>query len=284
MAKKIKYLKPRGGWYHFERSVPPDVRHLIDPKEWRHTLGTDSRVEAEARCLRRTVETNEQLTQAREGTYRSVEQTEIEDLAAQWGMDFQLINRENIAREAFPDVWGEPEPFGDEAPRPIIRRKSDLSSYVAAWLERSEIASIKPNSPDFDALLDACLDEYLVSNPEISDGWKDILAELEVMPNQAKLDTFGTLKRQRRNDPQRKLSAVFEKYLKVNSDLGKSARSEFGTGVRRFIEFHGDLDIDQIERSHAEQFRDGLAKLPVRPPNKVRALCDATAIGLGHIK
>lgn len=137
--------------------------------------------------------------------------------------------------------WGELEPFGDEAVRPIIRSKSDLSAYVAAWLERAEITSIKPNTPDFDALLDACLDEYLVSNREISDGWKDSLADLEVMPNQAKLDTFGTLKRQRSNDPQRKPSAVFEKYLKVNSDLGKSARSEFGTGVRRLIEFHGDF-------------------------------------------
>lgn len=217
------------------------------------------------------METNEQLKQAREGTYRSVEQTEIEDLGAQWGMDFQLINRENIAREAFPDVWGELEPFGDEAVRAIIRSKKELSSYVIAWLERAEIASIKPNTPDFDALLGACPDEYLVSNPEISDGWKEILAELEVIPNQAKIDTFGALKRRRSNDPQRKLSAVFEKYLKVNSDLSKSAQSEFGTGVRRFIEFHGDLDIDQIERSHAEQFRNGLARLPVRPPNKVRA-------------
>jgi hypothetical protein len=123
MAKKIKYLKQRGDWYHFERVVPPDVRHLIDDKDWRHTLDTDSKVEAEARCLRRTVETNEQLRAARSGSFRRLDQTQIEDLAVQWSLDFQLINRENIAREAFPDVWGELDTFGDEAPRPIIRSK-----------------------------------------------------------------------------------------------------------------------------------------------------------------
>jgi len=163
----VKYLKPRGGWYHFERVVPPDVRHLIAQKEWRHTLDTDSRVEAEARCRRRTVETDEQLKRARSGTYRRLSQMDIEDLAVQWSIDFQLINRENIAREAYPDVWGELEPIGDEAPHPIIRKKADLTQYVTDWMNRTDIGAIETDTPDFEALLDACLDEYLVSNPEI---------------------------------------------------------------------------------------------------------------------
>lgn len=73
----------RGGWYRFERVAPPDARHLIEQKEWRHTIATDSKVEAETRCRRRTVETDEQLRQARSGTYRGLSQMEIEDLAAQ---------------------------------------------------------------------------------------------------------------------------------------------------------------------------------------------------------
>ena len=191
----MKYLKPRNGWYHFERVVPPDVRHLIDQKEWRHTLDTDSKVEAEARCRRRTVETDEQLKQARNGTYRRLSQIEIENLAAQWGIDFQLINRENIAREAFPDVWGELDAIGDEAQRPIIRKKSDLAQYVADWLEKTDANNISTDTPDFEALLDACLDEYLVSNPEISNGWKEVLTELNALPEGPALSTFGTLKR-----------------------------------------------------------------------------------------
>ena len=264
----MKYLKPRGGWYHFERVVPPDVRHLIEQKEWRHTLDTDSKVEAEARCRRRTVETDEQLKQARSGTYRRLDQTEIEDLAVQWGVDFQLINRENIAREAYPDVWGELEPIGDEAPRPIIRKKTDLTQYVMDWMNRTDITAITTDTPDFEALLEACLEEYLVSNPEISSQWKDMIAELEgPVPS-----TFGTLKRAKKVDPNRKLSLAFKKYLEGNPDLSDSAVSDFGTGVRRFIEFCGDFDVEEIDRTHAEKFRDGLIRLPSRPPNKIREL------------
>ncbi len=267
-GQAMKYLKPRGGWYHFERVVPADVRHLIDQKEWRHTLDTDSKVEAEARCRRRTVETDEQLKQARSGTYRRLDQTEIEDLAIQWGVDFQLINRENIAREAYPDVWGELEPIGDEAPRPIIRKKTDLTQYVKDWMNRRDITAITTGTPDFEALLEACLEEYLVSNPEISSQWKDMIAELGgPVPS-----TFGTLKRAKKVDPNRKLSLAFKKYLEGNPDLSDSAVSDFGTGARRFIEFCGDLDVEEIDRTHAEKFRDGLIRLPSRPPNKIRKL------------
>ena len=268
----MKYLKPRGGWYHFERVVPPDVRHLIAQKEWRHTLDTDSRVEAEARCRRRTVETDEQLKHARNGTYRRLSQIEIENLAAQWGIDFQLINRENIAREAFPDVWGELDAIGDEAPRPIIRKKSDLAQYVADWLEKTDTNSISTDTPDFEALLDACLDEYLVSNPEISNGWKEVLTELNALPEDPAPSTFGTLKRTKKIDPKRRLSVAFNKYLQGNPDISDSAVSDFGTGVRRFIEFCGDLDVEEIDRTHAEKFRDGLLRFPSRPPNKIRVL------------
>lgn len=268
----MKYLKPRNGWYHFERVVPPDVRHLIDQKEWRHTLDTDSKVEAEARCRRRTVETDEQLKQAKNGTYRRLSQMEIENLAAQWGIDFQLINRENIAREAFPDVWGELDAIGDEAPRPIIRKKSDLAQYVADWLEKTDANSISTDTPDFEALLDACLDEYLVSNPEISNGWEEVLTELSALPEGPAPSTFGTLKRTKKIDPKRRLSVAFNKYLQGNPDISDSAVSDFGTGVRRFIEFCGDLDVEEIDRTHAEKFRDGLLRFPSRPPNKIRVL------------
>lgn len=264
----MKYLKPRGDWYHFERVVPPDVRHLIEQKEWRHTLDTDSKIEAEARCRSRTVETDEQLKQVRNGTYRNLDQAEIEDLAAQWSIDFQLINRENIARAAYPDVWGELEAIGDEAPRPIIRKKSDLTQYVTHWMNRADITAIATDTPDFEALLDACLDEFLVSNPEISGQWKDVITELGgPIPS-----TFGTLKRAKKVDPDRKLSIAFKKYLEGNPDLSDSAVSDFGTGVRRFIEFCGDLDVEEIDRTHAEKFRDGLMRFPSRPPNIIRAL------------
>lgn len=272
MAKLMKYLKSRGEWYHFERVVPSDVRDIIDKKAWREAFNTDSKVEAEAQCRRRTVETDEEIRRAREGTYRHLLTNEIEDIAIQWGIDFQLINRENIAREAFPDVWGKPDTIGDESSTPIIRKKADLSKSVSDWMSRTQHFDVKVGSADWDALLDSCLDEYLVSNPEISDGWLDILAEQNILPRIPDRSFFGTPPRKKRVDPDRKLSIAFQKYMKTNVDLSDCARSEFGTAVRRFIEFHGDIDVELIDRTHVENFRDGLKCLPVRPPNKIRAL------------
>lgn len=135
-------------------------------------------------------------------------------------------------------------------------------------MNRADIVSIETDTPDFEALLDACLDEYLVFNPEISSQWKDVIAEL----GGPAPSTFGTLKRVKNVDPNRRLSVAFEKYLKGKPDLSDSAVSDFGTGVRRFIEFCGDLDVEEIDRTHVEKFRDGLIRLPSRPPNKIRAL------------
>ena len=162
-------------------------------------------------------------------------------MAAQWCIDFQLINRENIAREAFPDVLGEPDPLGDEAKTPIIRKKTDLSEVVRRWLVRTQNDSLAVGSADWDALIDACLDEYLVSNSEISDAWQQIHAELALETTPKALNFFGTLKRSRKVDPKHRLSAVFKQYLKINTNLGKGARSDFGTAVRRFIEFHSEV-------------------------------------------
>ena len=268
----MKFLKQRGDWYHFERVISKPLQGVMGKTGWREALNTDSKVEAEARCRRRTVETDEEIRKAKEGTYRLLSDTQVEDIAVQWGTDFQLINRENIARDAFPDVWGELAPVGDEAPRPIIRKKTDLIQYVSDWLERTEQAEIKIGTPDFEALLDACLVEYLVSNPEISSEWEDVLAEHNVLPKNHGKSIQGTLKRKKKVDPDRKLSALFKNYLENSPDLGESARSDFGTAVRRFIEFHGDIDVEEIDRTHAEKFRDGMKRMPVRPPNKIRDL------------
>jgi hypothetical protein len=248
---------------------------------WREALNTDSKVEAEARCRRRTVETDEEIRKAKEGTYRVLSDTQVEDIAIQWSIDFQLINRENIARAAFPDVWGELEPFGDEAPRPIIRKKADLAQYVSDWLERAEQVEIKIGTPDFDALVDACVDEYLVSNPEISNGWKEIFAELNVLVESYGKSVHGTLKRKKKVGPDRKLSALFKNYLENSPDLGESARSDFGTAVRRFIEFHGDIDVEVIDRTHAEKFRDGMKRMPA-PSQQNSCSNDAEANCLGR--
>lgn len=268
----MKYLKLRGDWFHFERVVQKELRGVLGRTAWREALNTDSRVEAEIRCRRRTVETDEDIRQAKEGTFRRISDHNLDDIAVQWGIDFQQINRENIARDAFPDVWDRHDKIGDETPKPIFRSKSELAKSVSRWLTRVQCYDVIEGSSDWTALIEACLDEYLVSNPEISNAWVEIHTEQENIPSADMSNVFGTVVRTPKIDPKHKLSIVFKSYLKINKKLGASARTDFATSVRRFIEFHGDMDVTLIRRVHAEQFRDGLMAMPVRPPHKIRAL------------
>ena len=71
----MKFLKQRGDWYHFERVISKPLQGIMGKTGWREALNTDSKVEAEARCRRRTVETDEEIRKAKEGTYRLLSDT-----------------------------------------------------------------------------------------------------------------------------------------------------------------------------------------------------------------
>lgn len=101
----MKFLRPRGTKYQFERPVPKDIQKTVGFKSWRESLKTDSKIEAEIKCRRRTVETDDIIQQVRDQTYRHFTDDELDDLAIRWSLDFQHINRENIAKDAFPGVF-----------------------------------------------------------------------------------------------------------------------------------------------------------------------------------
>ena len=108
---KQPFLARRGNIYQFSRRVPDDVRPVIGENHWRWSLKTDSLVEAEIACRKYTVETDDTIRKVRNGTFRQFSDIQIENLAVQWSIQFQLINRENIAATMFPDVLPPHEPI-----------------------------------------------------------------------------------------------------------------------------------------------------------------------------
>lgn len=268
---KIKFLAKRGNTYQFSRRVPDDVRPVLGINHWRWSLRTDSLKEAEIACRKDGVRTDEIIKQVRGGTHRQFSDNDIDDLAIQWSTQFQSANRESIAVSVFPDVIPLNEPIGEEEKAPVFPSRNELEKSVAQWAAKIETAP-PPNSADWDKLVDACLDEYLVGNPELSDAWIDILAEQGL----DFADTHGSfikvVQRPKKINPRNLLSAVFADYIAGDHGLADNTVTEYQLSVDRFISVHGDLDINDITKEHVKHYRDLLRKVPSRPPNAVRIL------------
>lgn len=266
----MKYLRPRGSSFQFERSVPLDVRPILGFNSWRESLWTDSKTNAERLCRKRTVETDEIIDAVRSGSYRNLTDDDLHGFAVRWSLDFQLINRQFIPRDMFPDAFESEPRIGDEATNSILSSRTGIETSVLVWLSRTE-PEVELLPAEHDALIDLCTDEYLTANPELSNGWKDIIADAGVEDAQRLPDYLKVVKRGKKTLRRRRITSMFEKYAD-DSDIGTSARNDFGVGIRRFCELHGDLDVAEINRRHIEDFRDMLRRLPSRPPNSIRKL------------
>lgn len=266
----MKYLRLRQPIYQFERPVPKNLQHIIGKKAWRESLHTDSLREAERKCRVRTSETDKDIDDARSGKYRRRSEAEIHDLAIRWSFDFQQTNREFIPRDLFPDAFEREPRVGDEVENSVFASRADLAVSVSKWLEREPPeADLLP--AEFELLIDLCLDEYLVSNPEISNAWKDVLHDAGYQDAQKLPDYIQVVPRPRKTPERRRLTSMFPKYVK-GMEIGPSAEEDFGLGIKRFVQLHGDLDVAEINRRHIEDFRDMLRRMPSRPPNDIRKL------------
>ena len=280
---KVKFLAKRGNTYLFSRRIPDDVRPVLGMNHWRWSLRTDSLTEAEIACRKHAVETDEIINQVRNGTYRELSDAQIDDFAILWSTQFQLANRENIAASMFPDVLPLRDAIGEEEQSPIFASRDELEKSVARWASNSESAPA-PGSADWEKFLDACLDEYLVSNPELSDAWVNILAEQDFEVSEAHRTFIRVVERPKSVAPQNLLSAVFQDFLDGDHGLAEDTITEYHLSVDRFISVHGDLDINDITKEHVKQFRDLLRKMPSRPPNDVRKLPMAKQVEWAEVR
>lgn len=171
----------------------------------------------------------------------------------------------------FPDVIPLDEAIGDEEPTPVFASRRDLERSVERWAAKMESAPTL-STPDWDKLVDACLDSYLVVNPELSEGWKDVLAELGHDFSDTHAQFIEVVKRPQKVQTENLLSSVFQGFSAGSHDLASNTITEYQLSIDRFISVHGDIDVNEITKDHVRQFRDLLRKVPSRPPNDVRSL------------
>lgn len=243
---KVKFLAKRGNTYQFSRRVPDDVRPALGINHWRWSLKTDSFTEAEIACRKGGVLTDSIIEKVRDGTYRHFSDEDIDELAIQWSTQFQLINREKIAATMFPDVIPLNESIGDEEKALIFPSRKELEISVARWAEMIE-GTPEPKSADWEKLVDACLDEYLVGNPEISDAWLDILKEQGLDFSKTQGPFIKVVDRPVEKNPRNLLSAVFADFIAGDHGLAENTIIEYQLSVDRFISVHGDMDINYTD-------------------------------------
>lgn len=258
-----KYVAVRNGVYQFHRRVPKDVAEKIGVRFWRSSLKTDSLTEAEKRVRAEADRTDAIIRAVHDGTYRQFTDIELDDIAIRWGYWYTEASSATLPA-AFPRFRDalvyEGEPIGDEEPRPIIQTKEQLAGHVGRFLDHNEIAIVRP-SPDWDKLLDLCQNEFYWGNPEITFS-----------------SFFGALGPSTKLREKAKLSNVFRLFCQertrddADNPITASSITDYRVAVERFIDLFGDIDVETIERRHAEEFRNLLRRLPTRPPNDVRKL------------
>jgi integrase len=273
----MKYLRRRGNIFHFERPIPKDVQPTLKSTLWRESLRTDSKTEAEKLCRIETVKTDEIIAQVRAGKFRRLSDHEIDYIAVWWITDLQQINEQYLPNAAYPHLLGEHLGLGDEAPSPILRSKSEVETELKRWELRflddvNVDIKIEIDSPDWDALLTECIDNYIFAFTDDTNAKLEIFAEFGVDFSNEPAMNPPKLKRVKRKNPAHSMSSMLKSYMNGNIDLGDSVRSDFATAVRRFIDLNGDMSIVETSRVHAEKFRDALRDFPSKLPDEIRKL------------
>ncbi len=259
-----KYMSRRGDTWQFCRRVPKELVQIVGVKVWRSTLGTDSRVQAEQNLRIKMVETDKIIEAARNGTFQKIDDSKLEDIAVDWSFWYEQAAEwtlpEAVFGNRFPGVFKHlGQPLSGEIANPIFQSRDQLAGAVKQFVSDTDVKITIP-SPEWERLVTFCQDEYAASNPEIAGN--------------KYLGSIGRVEK----PAKRRLSKAFERYKSErtrkdsDSPITVGSIEEFKVGVDRFIELYGDLDVNKINRTHAQDFRDTLRKLPARPPNAVREL------------
>jgi integrase len=69
----------------------------------------------------------------------------------------------------------------------------------------------------------------------------------------------------------RSLRAAYDGWVKIEKRPASTVL-EFSRGIERFIEFHGDLDVAQINRGQVRSFREAAQLVPKHRPGKLRKM------------
>jgi integrase len=297
-------LIKKTGRYRFQRGIPADLRPFFPGKgsTWRENLDTKDQAVARQKCLEISARVEKLFQDAR----RQLEASR--KLAAPNRPPPDVIHRlvthwkeHELYRRAQAVINGDPYSYGRLIEENKINgglRPPEKSYETDVWMKHREIEDAQLRQWMNELILgtgytlsERGADQYVFWNA-LRNAWFDIMKTEEkwYQRDYSGMPTTLPAPLERPQAPQlapeaprlspkaqTTLTEALERWATPSSVVGSRARAdrtiiEARYAVRRFTETHGDLEVPQITRRMAREFRDLLCRIPKGLPKHLSDL------------
>lgn len=250
---------PKTGVYYFRKRYPLDVAGEVGRAEFKRSLNTKIRKDADVLVLEAEKEFNQQIIYLRNKSL--IPETDMQGLRNVFeGLRYikkgDPITIETV-RSAFVDAQERLEALR------IMQTNSPDSVAVQPYMD--EIESLLFELPNFERMF---LEPGFSPVKNMDAYW----AKIQEYGQQ--LSEFMS-KPQKIQAPKPSLHSKDHKNLQYAFEAWKSVRTpsvpsitEWERAMRLFTEFHGDMPLQQITKQHVKQFREAIRKIPTRLKRK----------------
>lgn len=251
---------PKTGVYYFRKRYPLDVVGDVGRAEYKRSLNTKIRKEADIRVVEAERDFNQQIV-----TLRNVSLIPQEDMATLRN----ILEGLNFIKSGAPITIETVR----NARVDIYERIRGLAGLIDDSVEQYPLpASSRIYTDMFEEILSELPDyERMFEQPGFSPSqakqtiwarisdYKDALREALHQPVVVELPKPAPVK----SGNKKTLQYAYDAWKSVRNPSIQSA-TEWGRAVRLFTEFHGDIALQQITKQHVKEFREAIRKVPTR--------------------
>ncbi len=262
---------PKTGTYYFRRAVPLDLRDKLG-WEIKKSLGTKSAAEAKRLFVAEFQKSEQAFELARTGYELS--QMQAQALAGKWLM--RKLDEDAKERQAGQPLMEEGWTYDDISPYDIslsemesAQDRRDLASVVGEDVDcllRDEAIPLDKSSDGYARLLtevfNAKVNYYVIQNRRYGGDWSRSKS-LDKYPqfDGSLVGDRKAVSSAKSGGADDRLSGLFDAWKSDRKPAPKTMR-EFERGIRRFMEYHGDLRAADVDKAKVRSFKEALQRFP----------------------
>lgn len=264
--------------YYFRAKVPVDLQPIYGKKEIYFSLKTTNPKEALERVRLESVKLDQEFAEKRRQRdaqpVQSLSKAEMERLVlliehSVLNADDEMRMTGDFAGLGYERALAEVQQQVAEAQKAFARGNlGSVKDVVEDWLWANKV-ELDEDSEEFKALSFAVLKAQTRLAGQLMARMEGVPVETPVQPmplNANSLSANGascpTLTQ---------IHAMWAaEHLAANGP--QKTVDDFGIYVRRFVELHGDLPVNQITKAHVRDYKDAMLRYPARPAGKMRKM------------
>ena len=302
------YIPSYSKYYYIRIVVPQELRSVIGKREFKSSLKTTDKSEAQLRAIPWLKETYEQLALARSKlTGESDVELSLREcviLAERWyarmrdEVESQGSMSSHVSRDEYEGI--------DGSKGHLTFGLSDTLSLQGSDIERATEQQLDILCDELESYIASQLDIEGITVPKRSKSYRQLAVQFyhylykferlciaraqndwESEPSPMKM-VESPIKpkplRRTSGASENALSEVYKKFRmsrEVNSEGGEKVLktlNETGNNVQRFISLHGDKDVAEVTSADLVIFRDTLLQLPKKKSHDIRSLSVAKQV------